>query len=74
MFKFLNSSIRSESGSRIEIGNAFGEERIITITGTPHQIQSAQYLLQQRFKKFFSFIFLFPISFAGKRNFVFSMF
>lgn len=42
-------SIRTESGARIEIGNAYGnEERIITITGTPHQIQSAQYLLQQR--------------------------
>uniref|UniRef100_A0A183CPD0 Heterogeneous nuclear ribonucleoprotein K n=1 Tax=Globodera pallida TaxID=36090 RepID=A0A183CPD0_GLOPA len=40
--------IRAESGARIEIGNAYGnEERIITITGTPHQIQSAQYLLQQ---------------------------
>uniref|UniRef100_A0A915LTD3 K Homology domain-containing protein n=1 Tax=Meloidogyne javanica TaxID=6303 RepID=A0A915LTD3_MELJA len=42
--------IRSESGSRIEVGNTYGnDERIITITGTPHQIQSAQYLLQQRF-------------------------
>jgi heterogeneous nuclear ribonucleoprotein K len=40
--------IRNESGSRIEIGNAYGtDERIISITGTPHQIQSAQYLLQQ---------------------------
>lgn len=40
--------IRTESGARIEIGNAYGnEERIITITGSPHQIQSAQYLLQQ---------------------------
>ncbi|KAF7632925.1 hypothetical protein Mgra_00007704 [Meloidogyne graminicola] len=40
--------IRNESGSRIEIGSTYGtDERIITITGTPHQIQSAQYLLQQ---------------------------
>lgn len=41
--------IRAESGARIDVGNAFGnEERIITISGTPHQIQTAQYLLQQR--------------------------
>jgi heterogeneous nuclear ribonucleoprotein K len=40
--------IRSDSGARIDVGNAFGnEERIITISGTPHQIQTAQYLLQQ---------------------------
>ncbi|KAH7727575.1 Protein F26B1.2 c [Aphelenchoides avenae] len=40
--------IRAESGARIDVGNAFGnEERIITISGSPHQIQTAQYLLQQ---------------------------
>jgi len=40
--------IRRESGARIEVGNAYGnEERIITITGTLDQIQQAQYLLQQ---------------------------
>jgi len=40
--------IRGESGAKIDIGDAFGtEERIITISGTPHQIQTAQYLLQQ---------------------------
>jgi len=40
--------IRSESGARIDVGSAYGnEERIITISGTPHQIQTAQYLLQQ---------------------------
>lgn len=42
--------IRHESGSRIDVAKATGnEERIITITGTPHQIQTAQYLLQQRY-------------------------
>jgi len=40
--------IRMESGARIDVGTAYGnEERIITISGTPHQIQTAQYLLQQ---------------------------
>lgn len=43
--------IRNESQARIEIDtntDPFGtDERIITITGTPHQIQMAQYLLQQ---------------------------
>uniref|UniRef100_A0A915ESE0 K Homology domain-containing protein n=1 Tax=Ditylenchus dipsaci TaxID=166011 RepID=A0A915ESE0_9BILA len=40
--------IRQESGARIDVGTAYGnEERIITITGNPHQIQSAQFLLQQ---------------------------
>ena len=40
--------IRMESGARIDVAKATGnEERIITITGSPHQIQSAQYLLQQ---------------------------
>jgi heterogeneous nuclear ribonucleoprotein K len=43
--------IRNESGARIEIvtqTDPFGtDERIITITGTPHQIQMAQFLLQQ---------------------------
>jgi len=40
--------IRQESGARIDVGAAYGnDERIITITGTPHQIQMAQYLLQQ---------------------------
>ncbi|CAD5206650.1 unnamed protein product [Bursaphelenchus okinawaensis] len=40
--------IRRESHARIDIGNAYGnDERIITIAGTPGQIQTAQYLLQQ---------------------------
>jgi len=41
--------VRTDSGAKIEIGtSAYGnDERIITITGTPHQIQMAQYLLQQ---------------------------
>lgn len=42
--------IRQESGARIDIGATMyqSNERIITITGTTHQIQSAQYHLQQR--------------------------
>lgn len=40
--------IRAESGAKIDVGSAHGnEERIITITGTQYQIQQAQYLLQQ---------------------------
>ncbi|KAI1712758.1 KH domain-containing protein [Ditylenchus destructor] len=40
--------IRSDSGAKIDVGSATGnEERIITITGTQYQIQQAQYLLQQ---------------------------
>uniref|UniRef100_A0A183BHQ8 Heterogeneous nuclear ribonucleoprotein K n=1 Tax=Globodera pallida TaxID=36090 RepID=A0A183BHQ8_GLOPA len=43
--------IRGESGARIEIdtqSDVFGtDERIITITGSPLQIQMAQFLLQQ---------------------------
>jgi len=41
--------IRQDSGARIDVGtNNYGSnERIITITGTSHQIQSAQYHLQQ---------------------------
>lgn len=41
--------IRQESGARIDIGTAMygSNERIITITGSGHQIQSAQYHLQQ---------------------------
>uniref|UniRef100_A0A1I8AWX8 KH domain-containing protein n=1 Tax=Meloidogyne hapla TaxID=6305 RepID=A0A1I8AWX8_MELHA len=43
--------IRNESGARIEIDtqtDPFGtDERIITITGTTHQIHMAQFLLQQ---------------------------
>lgn len=43
--------IRGDSGARIEIDtqtDPFGtDERVITITGTPQQIQMAQYMLQQ---------------------------
>jgi len=49
--------IRNDSGARIEIDtqtDPFGtDERIITITGTTHQIHMAQFLLQQRFKNIF---------------------
>jgi heterogeneous nuclear ribonucleoprotein K len=43
------NSIRQQSGARIDLASTtYGSnERIITITGTPHQIQSAQYHLQQ---------------------------
>lgn len=59
ILKNIFLSIRSESVSRIEVGNTYGnDERIITITGTPHQIQSAQYLLQQRFGKNFFIMIL----------------
>ncbi|TKR59518.1 hypothetical protein L596_029178 [Steinernema carpocapsae] len=40
--------IRDESGATVIVEPAHGnEERIITITGTPMQIQQAQYLLQE---------------------------
>jgi len=40
--------IRHESGAKIDVGQPYGnDERIISITGTPGQIQHAQYLLQQ---------------------------
>jgi len=41
--------IRQDSGAKIDVGttNYGTNERIITITGTAHQIQSAQYHLQQ---------------------------
>ncbi|CAB3407071.1 unnamed protein product [Caenorhabditis bovis] len=40
--------IRQESGAQITLEAAQGQpERIITITGTEHQIHTAQYLLQQ---------------------------
>ncbi|XP_038211065.1 heterogeneous nuclear ribonucleoprotein K isoform X1 [Zerene cesonia] len=41
--------IRAESGASIEIAEplAGASDRVITITGTPHRIQMAQYLLQQ---------------------------
>lgn len=42
--------IRSESNAFIQIDEALpgSTDRIITITGTPKQIQAAQYMLQQR--------------------------
>jgi heterogeneous nuclear ribonucleoprotein K len=42
--------IRSESNAFIQIDEALpgSNDRIITITGTPKQIQAAQYMLQQR--------------------------
>lgn len=42
--------IRSESNAFIQIDEALpgSSDRIITITGTPKQIQAAQYMLQQR--------------------------
>lgn len=43
------NQIRDDSGAKIEIGTSPTglDERIITITGVPHQIQMAEYLLQQ---------------------------
>ena len=42
------SRIRSETGARIELGEAFSEnERFISMSGTPQQIQHVQVLLQQ---------------------------
>jgi len=42
--------IRSDSGAGITIDEPLpgSNDRIITITGSPNQIQMAQYLLQQR--------------------------
>jgi heterogeneous nuclear ribonucleoprotein K len=53
--------IRNDSGAGITIEDAApgAEERIITINGTPVQIQMAQYLLQQRFV-FLSHLLFFP--------------
>lgn len=41
--------IRADAQADIQIGepDAGGTERVITISGTPEAIQSAQYLLQQ---------------------------
>ncbi|CAK1550691.1 unnamed protein product [Leptosia nina] len=41
--------IRADSGAAIEIAEPLpgANDRVITITGTPHRIQMAQYLLQQ---------------------------
>ncbi|KAI6232638.1 KH domain protein [Aphelenchoides fujianensis] len=42
------NQIRNESGAKVEIGQNYGaNERVISITGSPQQIQSAQFLLQQ---------------------------
>lgn len=42
--------IRQESGADVELNDASdgGSDRIINITGSPNQIQNAQYLLQLR--------------------------
>ena len=42
--------IRAESNAFIQIDEALpgSSDRIITITGTPKQIQTAQFMLQQR--------------------------
>ena len=42
--------IRNESNAFIQIDEALpgSNDRIITITGTPKEIQAAQYMLQQR--------------------------
>ena len=47
------NQIRDESRAKIEIDTStYGaDERIISITGTPSQIQVAQHLLQERLSK-----------------------
>jgi heterogeneous nuclear ribonucleoprotein K len=43
------NNMRNESGAKINLTEQYNhEDRILTISGTPHQIQRAQYLLQQR--------------------------
>lgn len=52
--------IRTKSNAFIQIDEALpgSNDRIITITGTPKQIQAAQYMLQQRFVFFSLILFL----------------
>lgn len=39
--------IRQESGAKIDVGQPYGNERVVYITGTPDQIQHAQHMLVQ---------------------------
>lgn len=51
--------IRNKSNAFIQIDEALpgSNDRIITITGTPKQIQAAQYMLQQRYVFYMNIIF-----------------
>jgi len=60
------SQIRVESGAQITIDDLQpgATDRIINITGTPEQIQNAQYLLQMRFVEYWN-VAIFLLNYAG---------